>query len=524
MSIGVGRCRATPLNDRDVMTNKPRAGLGRRDFRRARARAGGALAALPILLLTAGPAAAATTQYAGGLTTPAGGVVAPDGRWWVSDHNSGFCRVSGPAGATPGALEADTCLGGALAARPGPEAAGTPALHDPTPAAPNSGDELVYVPEGATGSNRVMRLAWNPATSRFRLNDSIALVSGLDADLRPTIASLGPDGNLYVATGRTPDIQRIVDPESDAPRAEIVGQVDRTLALAAGEDAAGKLAVYVGEPTGVTKLYPNAASPAFTQPTSFDLGLADVDLPYEPGGMAYDNAARALYVGTSVAAHAGKVDKLERFTVTTEGAGEPLASGLDGVSAVSVGTGQVAFFDGPVGDGAARMSVVDDARATPFLGPPPPAPVVAPTTGTTAPGATPNAGANGTAATGPGAGSTTTGQTTTKPGTSALTRVTRLSLVRRISVRRLRRGGLRLSMRVTPGTREVRVRITPRGAPARRKGASYRGALTRSGPVALSIRTRAVRRLAPGRYRVTVTPAGASGTGPATLGSFSVTR
>jgi hypothetical protein len=516
------------------MTNNVRAELrARRTSRRARARATGALAALPILLLTAGPAAAATTQYADGLTTPAGGVVAPDGRWWVSDHNNGFCRVSGPAGATAGTLEADTCLGGALAARPGPEAAGTPALHDPTPAAPNSGDELVYVPEGATGSNRVMRLAWNPATSRFRLKDSIALVSGLDADLRPTIASLGPDGNLYVATGRMPDIQRIVDPESDAPRAEIVGQVDRTLALAAGEDAAGKLTVYVGEPTGVTKLYPNAASPAFTQPTSFDLGLADVDLPYEPGGMAYDNAARALYVGTSVAAHAGKVDKLERFTVTTEGAGEPLASGLDGVSAVSVGTGQVAFFDGPVGDGAARMSVVDDARATPFLGPPP-APVVAPATGTTAPGATPTPGVNGIAtapagpgAGGPGAGPTATGQTrtTTTPGTSVLTpRVTRLSVARRISVRRLRSGGLRLSMRVASGTREVRVRITPHGAPARRKGATYRRALTRSGPVAFSIRTRGVRRLAPGRYQITVTPVDASRTGAATLGSFRVTR
>jgi hypothetical protein len=502
------------------------------NLRRALGAAGAALAVLPILLV--GSASAATTEYAGGLTTPAGAILAPDGRWWVSDHDAGFCRVTGPVagaqGPTPGTIEPGTCLGGALAdppPRPGPEAAETPAFHDPTPGAPNSGDELVYVPDGATGSDRLDRLRWDPATGQFSLQDTIVLMPGPggDTDLRPTVASLGPDGDLYVAAGGRPAaIQRVADPEGPAPTAQVVGHVDRILAMAAGADAAGKVAVYVGEPEGITKLYPSASGTAASQPTAFALGNADPATPFEAGGMAYDVAAGALYVGTASAAHAGPVDKLVRFPVAAAGAGETLAEGRDSITGVSLGQGSVAIFDGPVGTGDAVMSLVGDPRATPFAGPPP-APVVVPG----APAGAPGAGAPGAAApapgTVPGAAPAGTAPSPTTARRRSVARVTRLGVPRRIAVRRLRAGGLRIAMRVPRGTRAVLVRITPRRAGAsRRPLVSVRRAVRRPGLVTITLRGRAVRRLRAGRYTVAVSALSRAGAGPVARRSLRITR
>jgi hypothetical protein len=497
------------------------------NLRRALGAAGAALAALPAFLV--GSASAATTEYAGGLTTPAGAIVAPDGRWWVSDHDAGFCRVTGPVagaqGPTPGTLEPDTCLGGALAdppPHPGPEAAETPAFHDPTPGSPNSGDELVYVPDGATGSDRVDRLRWDPATGQFSLQDTIVLVPGAggDTDLRPTVASLGPDGDLYVAAGGRPAaIQRIADPEGPAPVAQVVGHVNRILAMAAGADSAGRVAVYVGEPEGITKLYPSTSGAAASQPTAFALGNANPATPFEAGGMAFDVAAGALYVGTASAAHAGPVDKLVRFPVAAAGAGETLAEGRDAITGVSLGRGSVAIFDGPVGPGDAVMWLVDDPRATPFAGPPP-APVVVPG----APAGAPGAGAGAPA---PGAvlGVTPAGAAPSPTARRlAVARVTRLSVPRRIAVGRLRAGGLRIAMRVPRGTRAVGVRITSRrGGASRRPLVSVRRAV-RPGLVTITLRGRAVRRLRAGRYTVAVTALGRAGAGPVATRSLRITR
>src|SRR3954469_3047095 len=334
----------------------------------------GACVALGVLLLAVlgtGNARAATTPAATGLTAPPGGVVDPNGRWWVSDHNAGFCRVSPPAGATPGTIEAATCLGGALAdppPRPGPASPGAPAFHDPTPGAPNSGDELVYVPDASTGSDKVMRLEWSPASGTFSLRDSITLLGG--PDLRPTITALGTDGTLYVANGRSTTIQRVSAPASDAPTVAIVGTVDRALAMAAGEDAAGAVTLYFGEPAGITRLRPNAASPPASQPTAFDLGLVDAATPYEAGAMAYDAGARGLYAGTSVAAHAGSgVDKVVRFAIGSAGTGETVGTGFTGITGLDLGRGALAVFDGPVGDGKDNLSFVGDPRVAPFVGP-----------------------------------------------------------------------------------------------------------------------------------------------------------
>jgi hypothetical protein len=469
------------------------------DRGRVRPGAWAALGALAVALAAAGNAEAATTRAADGLTAPAGGVLAPDGRWWVADHNGGFCRIGLPAGGTLATLETGTCLGGALVdppPRPGPDAPGTPAFHDPTPGAPNSGDELVYVPEGATGSDTVMRLQWNPATGLFSLRDSIRLIGG--ADLRPTIATLGVDGDLYVASGRSTAIQRISEPESATPAVSVVGNVDRALAMAAGQDAAGAVTLYFGEPAGITAMHPNAAAPAASQPTGIDLGVARPDAPFEAGALAYDPRARALYVGTASAAHAGSgIDKITRVGVG--GGAETVATGFTDITGLSLGRGALAVFDGPVGDGKGTMSLVDDPRVLPFVGPLPTA-AAQPVAGLAAPAPVPAA----------------------RPRVG---RITRLRVARRISQRRLRRSGLRLTMRVAEGTRAVRVRITRRGAGSRRRStASYQRTVRRAGVISFTIRTRAVRRLRTGRYTVRVTPIGPNGAGASTATSLRISR
>ena len=459
------------------------------------------LAALAVMLVGASTASAAPVPVVEGLTAPAGAVQAPDGRWWVSDHLAGFCRVAVGTPGAPGAIETATCLGGGTPVLPGPASAGAPVFHDPTPAAPNSGDEKVYVPDSATGSRTVDRLAWNPATATFSMTDAVQL-AGAEPDQRPAYAALGPDGNLYVGTLRTTAIQRIANPAGAAPAAEIVGTVDRLAGLAAGRDATGRLALYAAEPTGVTRLYPDAARPAASQPTNMALGLANPATPFEPGALTFDVAANALYVGTASAAHAGPVDKVVRFGIAS-GTAETLDTGYDTIAGLSLGAGRVAVFDGPAGDTQARMSMLADPRASAFAGPlpAPAAPVAAPAA--PAPAATP-----------------------TKPaGRSAVAGISRLRMSHRIRIRRLRDHGLRITLQAAPGTTAVVVRVSSRaGRPATRLRATYRRTLRRTGRVAFTVPARALRRVGPGRYVVAVTPVAADGTGPTLRGSLRVTR
>src|SRR5215218_4334659 len=176
----------------------------------------GAALSLVLGLGAGGSAHAATgpSVYADGLHVPAGGIVDPDDRVWVSDHNGGFCRLTTPddrgAGtldhpSTPGAPASvtRTCLGGLLPdAAPGPDAAGQPAFSDPTPELPGSGDELALVPDGASPSMDVWRARWNPHTRLFEADPDTDVIR-MDADAtearpRPTAVSVAPDGNAYV--------------------------------------------------------------------------------------------------------------------------------------------------------------------------------------------------------------------------------------------------------------------------------------------------------------------------------------
>lgn len=311
--------------------------------------------------------AATPSQYGGGLHIATGSIVDPNGRVWVADHNAGFCRMTEPTEDDPARIEhpevpsdttsTRTCLGGLLPhAAVGPDAAGAPAFQDPSPEFPNSGDEIAYVPDGASPSNAVYRLEWNPDSGKFEYdpNDPRDLIA-MNQDIgepdrpRPTAVSLGPDGNLYVVFQRSASIQRVVAPESATPTPQLVGttsDADGATAIAAGRDAAGALTLYIAETVGIRSLKPNALlANQTTLPTPYDVGAnGGPNDPDGVSGMAFDLDDGILYAGTSteLAAFGSGSDDLFRFDVDT-GAGGVYASGFDMVGGVSMGMGDEVF-------------------------------------------------------------------------------------------------------------------------------------------------------------------------------------
>src|SRR3954451_20519925 len=126
-----------------------------------------------------------TTVQATGLLEPAGAIVDPAGNTWVAD-GAGFCRLAAAQ------LDAASCTGGEpvplpAVLPPGPGAPGAPAFLDPTPNAVGSGDEAVFVPDGAAGSSNLSVLRWNPAQGTFVWEKDIPL-----RNVRATAASVGP--------------------------------------------------------------------------------------------------------------------------------------------------------------------------------------------------------------------------------------------------------------------------------------------------------------------------------------------
>ena len=295
--------------------------------------------------------AAGAAIYTKGLHVPTGSLVDPNGHTWVSDHNAGFCRVSEPDDDGAGMIEHPerpnqggprTCLGGLLPdAAPGPDAAGTPVLYDPTPELPGNGDDLALIPDGASPSSEVVRARWNEHTGLFEFDGTISMLADRG---RPNALSLGSDHKVYVTFQRENTIQRITEPEAATPTVEIVGRTadERgAAAVAAGEDAAGNLAVYVAETTGLRVLRP-AAGTATTAPLTTASTLLDGAEGGVPGGigaMTYDRSDDVLLVGTADAGEGGGGEGSDRLLEVDVPAGTPAttkASGFSVVGGVSV--------------------------------------------------------------------------------------------------------------------------------------------------------------------------------------------
>jgi Bacterial Ig-like domain len=256
--------------------------------------------------------------YADGLHISTGAIEDPRGRIWVADHNAGFCRVTEPTDDGPGTIEhpvrdgdtaTPTCLGGLLpGAGTGPDAAGQPALVDPTPERSGNGDEVVLIPDGASHSSEVVRVKWNPGTELFEYEDTVTLVGDR---LRPTVASLGPDGNVYFVFQRSGTVQRITDPAGDAPEAQVVGQTsdgEGASAIAAGYDRSGNATrLYLAEEAGLRELTPRVTNPQVSQPST-------LAVPGSISALTYDRERHWLYAGTAdEAATAAGVDVVHRI-------------------------------------------------------------------------------------------------------------------------------------------------------------------------------------------------------------------
>jgi hypothetical protein len=299
-------------------------------------------------------------NYARGLHIASGAIEDPAGKIWVSDHNGGFCRIADPTLKGSGHIDHPeragmpgprTCLGGLLPeARLGADAAGQPALVDPTPKKPGSGDEVALVPDGATKMASLFRAQWNKATKRFDpLDEFVGVTDPADpADgPRPTAAATGtdPDGPsgplqpaVYYVTKVAPWIVRINNPASANATAEVVGYAnDAGRSRRAGESIAvgsrevnGQVrdVVYVGEAGGVTRLIPSADGlPAVSEDDVTTNGqlipfiATPVTLPgvATNAGLAYDRARHQLYVGTANAVGPAPVDvgidRVHRFQV-----------------------------------------------------------------------------------------------------------------------------------------------------------------------------------------------------------------
>src|SRR3954466_1667993 len=348
----------------------------------------GALPAAPSAVGAGGAAPSAfgavgTSLYATGLHISTGSITAPDGRTWVSDHNAGFCRIVDPTPAAPGHIEhpdfdpntpnspthTPTCLGGLLAgAAPVPDASSAPAFFDPTPASPNSGDEKVFVPDGAAPSSEVFILGWHPDTGLFT-NDGMVT---MDADpnrstrSRPLAASLGPDGFVYVGFQVSGTIQRF-NPAAAQPTAQLVGRTadGRGVgAVAAGFDSAGQTTVYAAERTGVRQFHPNGSGNAVSTASPFTA--------VSPNAMAYDTTRRLLYLGTAngvTQADAG-IDVVQRIA-TNSNTSETYATGFSMVGGLNVRSdGAVVVVDDdalldpaePIGNGKMFVAGLPSAR------------------------------------------------------------------------------------------------------------------------------------------------------------------
>ena len=270
------------------------------------------------------PSHKGSTLYTGGLHISAGALVDPNGRTWLADHNGGFCRVTEPgedgAGVIdhpqlPGDPGPRTCLGGLLPeAGTGPDAAGQPALVDPTPNKPGSGDEMALIPDGAAPSSDVVRAQWNPDNGLFEYKDVVTMIG---ARIRPLAVSVGPDGAAYVVFQKSGTVQRIANPAADTPQVDVVGNLvgRRAAGIAVGRNApagqpGSRTVVFVAEDTGLTELEPNPDDVPTAQPSRFTVDVAASSI----SALAYDLKRDDLYVGMAAGTVAG-VDSVHRFHV-----------------------------------------------------------------------------------------------------------------------------------------------------------------------------------------------------------------
>jgi hypothetical protein len=144
------------------------------------------------------PAAKTGALYAAGITQPRG-MNWISSHLWISDATQGFCRVD--AG-SPGVAALSNCF------KPSPTFVAGQASLDST-------RNFIYIPDAATASSGIFRVAFVPATET--LGVSVNLGNG---NLTPTAVAVAPDGSLFIGGRTNGNINKITTPFT-APAAPV---------------------------------------------------------------------------------------------------------------------------------------------------------------------------------------------------------------------------------------------------------------------------------------------------------------
>src|SRR5262245_10284915 len=215
-----------------------------------------------------GAFAVGASQEAGGLAAgPNGTLVDPNGRTWVSDAVSGFCRVTEPTAFSFGVIEPGTCV-------PGPATPGQAALLR------SGANFFAFIPDTAAQSSVVFRAQWSPLTGTFGSATPIFLMQDVAGqNVRPQAASPDPAGadQVYVVGFNSAFLQRINGASTLTPTVERVANIigARPRGVAATQlGAANTLTVYVSTGAGVVNVVPPVAPvvqppAAITAPAAF---------------------------------------------------------------------------------------------------------------------------------------------------------------------------------------------------------------------------------------------------------------
>jgi hypothetical protein len=293
-------------------------------------------------------AAAASQVVATKLTAPAGVLVDPAGRLWVSDSVAGFCRLTQPSGSTPGTIDTSTCLGG-NSSNAGPKLPGQPALFNPTPSSPSNSGEVALIPDAASGSANVVRVQWNPSTGLFSYLDTITLYGG---DLEPVAVSVGPDGNAYVVMKNTRSIVRIDGAAASQPDVETVGftAANGNRAIAAGAASpSGNVLLYISSSSGLVQYSaPTVGNGSAAPNSSYSVGT--------PSSLYFDPSTKTLYAGSASATATGG-DSITSVNTSTGAITSSWATGFtriggiaeQGSTIVAVDAGSTAAKPGATG-------------------------------------------------------------------------------------------------------------------------------------------------------------------------------
>jgi hypothetical protein len=229
------------------------------------------------------PAAAQTGNlYLAGITQPRG-LSFIGTHVWVSDAAQGFCRIDVGA---PGTGALSNCF------KPNAAFVAGQASFDPA-------RNLIYIPDAATVSLGIYRVAWDPATET--LGATLNLGQGSS---QPTAVAVAPDGALFFGTRTSGNVNKITTPYS-VPSAPV-----RIATTSNGQGVRAMLFLnndlYLAETVNVTVII--RASPSLTKGKAVIVGGATVkgQTPplnvTTPLSIAIDNSNAGepiLYVGSA---------------------------------------------------------------------------------------------------------------------------------------------------------------------------------------------------------------------------------